>query len=145
MRAFCFSGLGSEEKDEPTISRVLSRVIIHLGCLSPNTSSNLPGNSRGPRVAARLRCFPIWSCSGRGLPCRSCCHLRGGLLPHLFTLTCATEVAIGGSALCCTFHRLAPPRRYLASCPAEPGLSSTRWHRGASAQRLLSQLGGYSS
>ena len=28
------------------------------------------------------------------------------------------------SAFCCTFRRLAPPRRYLAPCPAEPGLSS---------------------
>ena len=28
------------------------------------------------------------------------------------------------SALCCTFRRLAPPRRYLALCPMEPGLSS---------------------
>jgi len=25
---------------------------------------------------------------------------------------------------CCTFRRLSPPRRYLALCPAEPGLSS---------------------
>ena len=29
------------------ISRVLSRTIIHLGCLSPDTSSNLPGSSAG--------------------------------------------------------------------------------------------------
>src|SRR5690348_10692093 len=29
------------------------------------------------------------------------------------------------SALCCTFRRLAPPRRYLAPDPPEPGLSST--------------------
>src|SRR3546814_17743117 len=27
-------------------------------------------------------------------------------------------------AFCCTFRRLAPPRRYLAPCPVEPGLSS---------------------
>ena len=27
-------------------------------------------------------------------------------------------------ALCCTSRRLAPPRRYLAPCPMEPGLSS---------------------
>ena len=27
-------------------------------------------------------------------------------------------------ALCCTFRGLAPPRRYLAPCPVEPGLSS---------------------
>ena len=26
---------------------------------------------------------------------------------------------------CCTFRRLTPPRRYLAPCPQEPGLSST--------------------
>ena len=25
---------------------------------------------------------------------------------------------------CCTFRRLSPPRRYLALCPVEPGLSS---------------------
>ena len=32
---------------------------------------------------------PIWSCTARGLPClRHCCR-SGGLLPHLFTLTCA--------------------------------------------------------
>src|SRR5690606_3570244 len=27
-------------------------------------------------------------------------------------------------SFCCTFRRLAPPRRYLAPCPVEPGLSS---------------------
>ncbi len=32
--------------------------------------------------------MPIWSCFKWGLPCRSCCQLRGALLPHLFTLTC---------------------------------------------------------
>ena len=29
----------------------------------------------------------IWSCSGRGLPCRFRYRKRGALLPHLFTLT----------------------------------------------------------
>ena len=29
------------------ISRVLSRTVIHLGCLSPDTSSNLPGSNMG--------------------------------------------------------------------------------------------------
>src|SRR2546429_1554561 len=28
-----------------------------------------------------------WPCSDWGLPCRACCQARGGLLPHLFTLT----------------------------------------------------------
>jgi hypothetical protein len=31
--------------------------------------------------------FPIWSCSGWGLPCHGCCQPRGALLPHHFTLT----------------------------------------------------------
>ena len=30
---------------------------------------------------------PIWSCSVRGFACHPCCHGRGALLPHLFTLT----------------------------------------------------------
>jgi len=38
--------------------------IIHLGCMLPYTSSNLPGNIG--RTA--LKRFPIWSCTGRGLP-----------------------------------------------------------------------------
>ncbi len=29
-------------------------------------------------------------------------------------------------ALCCTSRRLTPPRRYLALCPMEPGLSSPK-------------------
>jgi hypothetical protein len=52
------------------ISRVLSRTAIHLGCTSPCTSSDLPGNPCGPHVAAMAACSPIWSCSGWGLPCR---------------------------------------------------------------------------
>ncbi len=50
-----------------------------------------------------------------------CCHRRGALLPHPFTLT---QPMAGRSTLCCTGRRLAPPRRYLAPCPMEPGLSS---------------------
>jgi len=33
------------------------------------------------------RVVPIWHCSRWGLPCRRCCHLRGGLLPHRFTFS----------------------------------------------------------
>ncbi len=36
---------------------------------------------------AILKCLPIWSCSGRGLPCPRCRHRGGGLLPRRFTLT----------------------------------------------------------
>ena len=37
---------------------------------------------------------------------------------------------------CCTGRGLSPPRRYLALCPVEPGLSSLRLH----VQRLFGQL-----
>ncbi len=50
----------------------------------------------------------------------SCYQSRGALLPHLFTLTRQAWRYI----FCGTFRRLAPPRRYLAPCPKEPGLSS---------------------
>jgi hypothetical protein len=51
----------------------------------------------GPHVAAESTArFPIWSCSRWGLPCRGCCHPRGALLPHHFTLTGAARAALGG-------------------------------------------------
>jgi len=110
------------------ISRVLSRATIHLGRASPRASSDLPGNSRGPRVRARKpACFPIWSCSRWGLPCRRVlpparCALTAPFHPCRHRIA----AALGRSALCCTFRGLAPPRRYLAPCPVEPGLSSCR-------------------
>ena len=36
-----------KKKTSWPVSRVLSRTVIHLGCPSPNTSSNLPGSSTG--------------------------------------------------------------------------------------------------
>src|SRR5207247_5259501 len=56
--------------------------IIPLAPRSPAGSSDLPGGfSR-----ASLERPPIWPCSVWGLPCPSCHHARGALLPHLFTL-----------------------------------------------------------
>ena len=103
---------------------------------------------RGPR-----HCLPIWSCSRWGLPCRPVARLAVrsyrtiSPLPvpcHPFAVSGATWPASPASGLeitasisgdkgvtgpsavsfCCTFRRLAPPRRYLAPCPVEPGLSS---------------------
>ena len=37
-------------KESQSISRVLSWTIIHLGYMSPYTSSNLPGNSTGRTI-----------------------------------------------------------------------------------------------
>jgi len=78
---------------------------------------------RGPR-----ECFPIWSCSRRGLPCREVLPLARCALTAPFH-PCRRREALGRSDLCGTFRRLAPPRGYLAPCPVEPGLSSVPKHR----------------
>ena len=72
-------------------------MIISLGCRSLSTSCNLPGDIR----RAALKHLPIWSCSGWGLPCLSCHHESGELLPRRFTLTRRT----GRFVFCGTFHR----------------------------------------
>ena len=68
---------------------------------------------------------PLFGLAPGGV-CRAieCCHRRGALLPHPFTLAVAPCGALGRFAFCCTFRGLAPPRRYLAPRPVEPGLSS---------------------
>ena len=97
------------------ISRVLSRTVIHLGPPSPTASSDLPESTAGHGIAFLFGLAP-----GGVYLAAACYHLRGALLPHHFTLTPIT----GRYPFCCTFRGLAPPRRYLAPCPAEPGLSS---------------------
>src|SRR3954453_5238293 len=108
----------------PGVSR---EMVICLGWPSPATSSSLPAAVPLP-VRARDRCGHtsplIWPCSDWGLPCHRCCQRRGGLLPHRFTLT--QRLPAGRSVLCCPVRRLAAPRRYLAVCPVELGLSSSR-------------------
>jgi len=42
-----------------------------------------------------------WPCSERGLPCRIRYRLRGGLLPHRFTLT---QVVLAAWAVCFLWH-----------------------------------------
>ena len=107
------------------VSRVLSLIyvavnksrIIHLGHKLPHASSNLP-ESIG-RTA--LKHFPIRSCSGWGLPGRSCCQKRRCALTAPFHLDL---VETKQSTFCCTFLRVTSTGRYPASCPIEPGLSS---------------------
>ena len=73
---------GDDGSGSRPVSRVLSRAAIHLGRASPRASSDLPGSGAGHACRS-----PIWSRSRWGLPCHRCCHRRGALLPHLFTLT----------------------------------------------------------
>ena len=83
----------------------------------------------GPSAAAFAADLPIWSCSVRGFACHRCCHRRGALLPHLFTLA-LRELGRGriarsrGMFSVPLSFRVAPTGRYPAHCPAEFGLSS---------------------
>ena len=81
IRSFVHQEVGSRP-----ISRVLSWAAIPLGSPLPASSSNQPGSD-----ASHAICPPIRPCSRWGLPCRPCHHVRGGLLPHRFTLTCAAK------------------------------------------------------
>ena len=75
---------------------------------------------------------PTWPCSGWGLPCPAA--LAPQAVRSYRTLSPSPRAscdAVRLSALCCTFRRLAPPRRYLAPCSVEPGLSSARSSRDA--------------
>ncbi len=73
------------------ISRVLSRTIIHLGLPSPAASSNLPESAAGHGIAFLFGLAP-----GGVYHAAACCHLRGALLPHHFTLTSFTPKRSGG-------------------------------------------------
>ncbi len=87
---------------------------------------------RGPRYR-----FPIWSCSGWGLPRRRVlpparCALTAPFHPYpakkgvrpLFSAQKGSDPFFGRYPFCCTCRGLTPPRNYLAPCPMEPGLSS---------------------
>ena len=98
------------------VSRVLSRAIIHLRESSPTHCSDLPGSTFGTDVAASLfglapdGVYPASTVTSAAV--RS--YRTISPLPHQWRYL-----------FCGTFRGLAPPRRYLASCPMEPGLSST--------------------
>ena len=80
--------------------------------------------SRASRLSSPVRVSPpVWPCSGCGLPRRDRYRPRGGLLPHLFTLTDGLA-CVGGLPLCGTFLGIAPTGRYPAPCSLELGLSS---------------------
>ena len=85
----------------------------------------------------RPRGFPIWSCSRWGLPCRRMlpparCALTAPFHPYRPS---RKTRKLGRFTFCCTFRGLAPPRRYLAPHPQEPGLSSTAAHAATAVTR----------
>ena len=95
---------------------------------------------------------PILPCTGRGFSCRRRCRRRGGLLPHLFTLTLSEPPcgeSNGAVIFCDTFRRRALTRgartcgeARAASCPAVSGLSSPNFYRARHYPRLgIKELG----
>jgi hypothetical protein len=68
---------------------------------SPVITDGIEQPTRKHRTGRPER-FPIWPCSVRGFACHSCCHGRGALLPHLFTLTSAYPAHLKRSGGCCS-------------------------------------------
>ena len=117
-----------KKKRSRPISRVLSWTTIPLGHTSPCGSSDQPGDDAGHVMVPLFGLAPGGVCRAGPLP-DSRCALTAPFHPCLIQRrpTCLAAPGADGhrrSALCCTFRRLAPPRRYLAPCPVEPGLSS---------------------
>ncbi len=118
-----------------TISRVLSRVFISLGCQLPGVSCSPPeGLRNGPLRHGKTVVPSAWPCSRWGLPSQPVTRSAGALLPHRFTLATTRTTArkrphdVRRFAFCCTFPILADGGRYPPSCPVEPGLSSECHH-----------------
>ena len=112
------------------ISRVLSWTVIHLGPASPQASSNLPESSAGHAIGFLFGLAPGGVYHRRGLLPATRCALTAPFHPY------RRPRALRRYTFCCTFRRLAPPRRYLAPCPVEPGLSSP----GRNRRRLSGEL-----
>ena len=101
------------------LSRVLSGTVIPLAPASPLGSSNQPGCGTSHAIAPLFGLAPGGVCRAP----RRCPLGRWALTPP-FRPYHAPLRAVRRFVFCCTFRRLAPPRRYLAPCSVEPGLSS---------------------
>jgi len=111
------------ESEAENASRPVSRVLYGPGasagtwrpfiwdarCRAPRAT--YPNGWAGNRPRVSPRAVPIRSCSRWGLPCRSRCRQRGGLLPHPFTLAAAMPRR---SAFCGTFPEVALAGHYPA-------------------------------
>ena len=107
-----------EVKMSSPVSRVLSGTVIHLGPASPQASSDLPESSAGRAIGFLFGLAPGGVYHRRELLPVTRCALTAPFHPY------RRPKALRRFTFCCTFRRLTPPRRYLAPCPMEPGLSS---------------------
>ncbi len=123
---FASIGAGKYEARGWPVSRILSSAVacrwmaIHLRRLLPGALSLPTRTVWGSSIPVLRREVPIWHCSRWGLPCRLRCRLRGGLLPHRFTVTVHAQPSV----LCGAFPGVAPAGRYPAPCFLKSGLSS---------------------
>ena len=100
--------------------------IIYLVRLSPAASSDLPESRPGRSIALCLVLLRM------GLHGSVCYQPDGSLLHCLSTLTGQKPAVY----LCCTSLGVTSTRRYLASCPVKPGLSSPAAFRFCSRDHL---------
>ena len=91
------------------------------------------GTPRGPRGP---RGICTWSCSEWGLPGRP---VAGPPVSSYLAISPLPHPKRRRYLFCCTVRRLAAPRRYLALCPAEFGLSSPPVG-GATARQTLEDV-----
>jgi hypothetical protein len=102
-----------------------------------------------PETMGRAVQSPILSCTGRGFSCRPPRGVRGGLLPHLFTLARRLRGTARRFVFCDTVRRRGLNRAACAclsaraaSCPAVSGLSSPNFYRARRYPRLgIKELG----
>jgi hypothetical protein len=125
------------------ISRVLSWTVIPLGPASPQASSNLPGSSAGHAIG------PLFGLAPGGVFRAADVAASAVRSYRTFSPLPDPLRAIGGSfsvALSVdTPETGAPPRRYLAPCPAEPGLSSPAANERNGSDCLADPHGRHSS
>jgi len=135
-RLFCYKRSTSKEMNR--IGRVARASLWEATGLFESACK--PGSvacshSSGIRVTAdlkqptRVRCgphlwTPIWPCSEWGLPSPWTVASHAVRSYRTFSTLPAARGPLRRFPFCCTFRRLAPPRRYLALRPVEPGLSS---------------------
>ena len=113
-----------DRKESRPISRVLSWAIIPLGRPSPCASSGLPGSTRRSGAAVLPPRLPYLALLQVGFAVAVDVATNAVRSYRTISPLPALLPALRRFAFCCTFRGLAPPRRYLAPRPAEPGLSS---------------------
>ncbi len=116
--------LRAMKKSRP-ISRVLSWTAIHLANASPRRSSDLPGSRAGRTWPLSQPASLFGLAPGGVYLAAECCHRRGALLPHHFTLAGARESAWAVYFLL-HFPWAHAPQALPGTMPWEPGLSSAR-------------------